>query len=71
MLDSCIELLTPVTGKHREGDRKGCDARQADDGDSIAGASNDDGTHLDGVRTGFFETPSTNTIHPVALDHGK
>ena len=26
---------------------------------------------LDGVRTGFFETPWTNTIHLVGQDHGK
>ena len=42
---------------------KGCDAHQADDGVSIAPASNG--------GSGFCETPSTNTLHPVEWDHGK
>ena len=52
-------------GKHGEGDWKGCDVHQTDDGHSIAGASNG------GVWSGLCETSSTNTIHSVAWDHGK
>ena len=39
----------------REVDRENCTACQTDDG----------------ARTGSFETPQTNTIHPFAWDHGE
>ena len=54
MLDSCIELLTLVTAQIDSMEKEtqnGCDAHHADDEDSMDGSSNDDGTHLGGVRT--------------------
>ena len=65
----CSEHAWPPQ-KHREGDWKGCDAHQADDRVSIAGASNG-GASNGGVWSGFWEAPSTNASHPIAWDHGK